>query len=111
MKRYAVPLGLLAGVALIALQTSAQSALRLELTSPGETIVLEPYAPNIIRVTLSKDAAAAKAAPGYGFVAKPDAAGWTAEQSDAQDTYKSDRMVVTVHRPHPDPTAGKRVKY
>jgi len=61
------------------------------------------HAPNILRVTISKDAAAAKAAPGYGFIAKPDPAGWTANQSDSEDVYKSDRLVVTIHRPHPNP--------
>jgi len=110
MKRYAVFTSLLAGFAVISFQVSAQSAPRLELTSPGETIVLEPYAPNIIRVTLSKDAAAAKAAPGYGFVGKPDATGWTAIPSDGGDVYKSDRMVVTVHRPHPNPKPGPSIQ-
>src|SRR6266567_5148575 len=103
MKRYSAALGLFAGFALFASHAPAQSSSRLELTSPGETIVLEPYAPNILRVTISKDATAANAGPGYGFVAKPDAAGWSANQTDSEDVYKSDRMVVTVHRPHPNP--------
>src|SRR5579863_8950010 len=106
MKRYSASLGCLAGFVLLASVAPAQSGQRLELTSsPGETIVLEPYAPNILRVTISKEAAAAKAGPGYGFVAKPDAAGWSANQTDYEDVYKSDRMVVTVHRPHPNPNA------
>src|SRR5260370_36207456 len=111
MKRYSAALGLVAGFALLPFHSLAQSGQRLELTSPGETIVLEPYAPNILRVTLSKDAVAAKAGPGFGFVAKPNAAGWSANQSDSEDVYKSDRMLVAVHRPHPDPNAGKRAKY
>jgi len=106
MKRYTPSLGLAAGLALLTSFAPAQNGQRLELTdSPGETIVLEPYAPNIVRVTLSKDAAAAKAGPGYGFVAKPDAKGWTANQSGQEDTYKSDRMAVTVRRPHLNPNA------
>ena len=44
----------------------------------GETIVLEPYAPNIVRVTLSLQRASALRAPGYGIIASPDAAGWSA---------------------------------
>ncbi|KAA6464972.1 glycoside hydrolase family 31 protein [Acidobacteria bacterium AB60] len=106
MKRYTAPLGFLAGLALFASVAEAQNGQRLELTdSPGETIVLEPYAPNILRVSISKDAAAAKGAPGYGFAAMPDGAGWSSSQAGGEDIYKSDRMVVTVHRSHPNPNA------
>ena len=49
----------------------------LVLERAGRTIALEPYAPNILRVSMSIDRAAATAAPGYGFVAKPSAEGWT----------------------------------
>src|SRR5262249_24248222 len=49
---------------------------RLELDRKGQTIVLEPYAPNILRVTLSLQREPALAKPGYGFVGSPDAAGW-----------------------------------
>lgn len=40
--------------------------------------MLEPYAPNIVRVTLSLQRDSALAPPGYGILAKPDAAGWSA---------------------------------
>ena len=104
MKRYSSLVVLLSGLAFCSGDLLAQnSSHRLELNGENETIVLEPYAPNILRVTISKQAEPAKAAPGYGFVAKPDAAGWTANQSDIEDVYRSDRMVVTVHRPHPAP--------
>ncbi len=42
---------------------------RLVLDRGGSTIVLEPYAPNIIRVTLSLLKKPALAPPGYGFTA------------------------------------------
>ncbi len=74
---------------------------RLELDRKGETIVLEPYAPNILRVTLSLKREPALAAPGYGFVATPAAAGWSASQTEQADVYQSARMVVTVERPQP----------
>lgn len=106
MKTSSAVLGLFAGFSLVTAGAGAQSATqRMELTSPGETIVLEPYAPNIIRVTISKDAAAAKAAPGYGVIGKPDAAGWTGHEAEAQDVYQSDRLIVTVNHPHPHPGA------
>jgi alpha-glucosidase/alpha-D-xyloside xylohydrolase len=60
-------------------------------------ISLEPYAPNILRITMSTDKAAATAAPGYGFVAHPSAEGWTHERgTDGSDVYRSPRMVVRI---------------
>jgi alpha-D-xyloside xylohydrolase len=64
-------------------------------------VVVEPYAPNIVRVTLSLDKDQANAAPGYGFVASPSAAGWDLQHTDDGDVYRSSRMVVTVAVPHP----------
>ncbi|HEY6925178.1 MAG TPA: TIM-barrel domain-containing protein, partial [Steroidobacteraceae bacterium] len=79
---------------------SAQAA-PVVLDRGGGTIVLEPYAPNVIRVTLSLNKNAAQAAPGYGFVATPAADGWTRQQSDQGDVYRSSRLVVTVAVNHP----------
>jgi|SRR5579862_787033 len=73
---------------------------RLELDRKGETIVLEPYAPNVIRVTLSLQKDAALAGPGYGFVASAKPDGWSASQTEQEDVYQSGGMVVTVDRPH-----------
>lgn len=69
----------------------------LVLHREGRVISLVPYAPNIVRVTISTDAAAASSGPGYGFVGKPSAQGWTHER-DAQgdDLFRSARMVVRV---------------
>ena len=66
------------------------------LDRDGGTIVLEPYAPNIIRVSLSLRKDRAVAAPGYGFVATPAAEGWKHQQSEEADVYRSARLVVTV---------------
>ena len=41
----------------------------------GSYVSIEPYAPNIVRVTLSVDKNLALAAPGYGFIGAADAAG------------------------------------
>jgi alpha-D-xyloside xylohydrolase len=63
----------------------------------GQTITIEPYAPNVVRVTLSMIAGEATAGPGYGFLAKPDQSGWTHSlESSGADVYKSPRMTVTV---------------
>src|SRR5580658_1354687 len=74
---------------------------RVELNRTGETIVLEAYAPNILRVTLSLNREPALAGPGYGFVAAPAAAGWSASQTERADVYQSDRIIATVDRPAP----------
>ncbi|HEU5341510.1 MAG TPA: glycoside hydrolase family 31 protein [Edaphobacter sp.] len=70
------------------------------LTRQNATVMLEPYAPNILRVTLSLNKADATSAPGYGITAQPSATGWTHESSDQGDTYRSSRIVVTVGASH-----------
>lgn len=67
----------------------------LVLERDGRVISLEPYAANIVRVTMSIDKVAATGAPGFGFVARPSEGGWTHER-DAQggDVFRSVRMVV-----------------
>ncbi|MGH9608002.1 MAG: TIM-barrel domain-containing protein [Terracidiphilus sp.] len=79
----------------------------LVLQRDGRVISLEPYAPNILRITMSTENAAATSAPGYGFIAKPSAEGWTHERdADGWDVYRSGRMVVRVapgDSPKPQP--------
>jgi alpha-glucosidase/alpha-D-xyloside xylohydrolase len=65
------------------------------LNREGRTIVLEPYAPNILRVTVSKTEALATAAPGYGFVGTPAMSGWTQEtEADGSEVFRSGRLIV-----------------
>ena len=85
----------LLGVVLYAQET------RITLEREGQTIVLEPYAPNILRVTLSLKREAALAPPGYGLVGTPAASGWKASQTDEADLYRSARMVASVDRDRP----------
>jgi len=85
----------LLGVALHAQET------RLTLERKGQTIVLEPYAPNILRVTLSLQRESALARPGYGLIAVPAASGWSASHTDEADLYRSARIVASVDRDHP----------
>jgi len=84
----------------------------LVLNREGRTIVLEPYAPNILRVTISKTEALATTAPGYGFVGKPSMNGWTrATEADGGEVFRSGRLVVHLsppnlpdsQQPHPMP--------
>ncbi len=62
----------------------------------GRTITFEPYAPNIIRVTLSLLKEPALAKPGYGFIASPSTEGWSRETTDKGEVYRSSRLVVTL---------------
>lgn len=90
------------GVLLLSLSnmSTAQDA-PLVLQRDGRIVSLEPYAPNILRVTISTDRAAATASPGYGFVAKPSAQGWTHTQDAAgEDVFRSSKMVVRVAPAH-----------
>jgi len=74
---------------------------QVALTQDGSSIVLEPYAPNVIRVTVSRLKDKAAAPPGYGFSGTPSATGWKHEQTAAGNLYKSSRLVVTVEGSHP----------
>ena len=60
------------------------------------TISFEPYAPNVIRVTLSMLKDRALAGPGYGFVASPASDGWNRQHTEDGEVYKSSRLVVTL---------------
>lgn len=91
-----------AAIVFTSVSAAPQSAgSQLELDRKGETIVLEPFAPNIVRITLSLQRDNALAKPGYGFIGSPNATGWQASQTEEQDVYQSSRMVVTVDRPRP----------
>jgi alpha-glucosidase/alpha-D-xyloside xylohydrolase len=69
----------------------------LVLERDGRVISLVPYAPNILRVTMSTAKAAATAAPGYGIVAEASADGWTHERDpEGNDVFRSARMTVRV---------------
>ncbi len=69
---------------------------QIVLERDGATIVLEPYAPNVVRVTLSLLKDPATSAPGYGFLASPSVEGWSRQQDAQGDVYRSQRLVVTV---------------
>jgi len=76
------------------------------MTHDHTTVLLEPYAPNVIRVSISTLKAYALAPPGYGIIAKPDVAGWRYARSASGETYSSPRLSVTIlgpprhHSPH-----------
>jgi alpha-D-xyloside xylohydrolase len=91
-----------------AIQAAAQSP--VVLNHNGSTISLEPYAPNIIRVTLSLQKDQALAAPGFGFIGHADAGSWTHQHTDAADIYQSSRMIVGVDASHPGGTPPRTIR-
>jgi alpha-D-xyloside xylohydrolase len=80
---------------------TANAENQIILTRDNSTIVLEPYAPNIIRVNLSLLRDKATAAPGYGFIASPAPQGWNTKHTTDADVFSSSRMMVTVEANHP----------
>jgi alpha-D-xyloside xylohydrolase len=90
-----------AGIFLAALLAagSACAQKQIVLQRRDATVVLEPYGPNIVRITISLNQDAALAPPGYGITGQPSHAGWTYSHSDAMDSYQSDRMTVRLPVP------------
>lgn len=72
------------------------SAERLELQRDAATVLVEPYASNIVRISISLRREDALADPGYGIVAKPVDAGWSASNSPGGDQIRSNQLLVTV---------------
>jgi alpha-D-xyloside xylohydrolase len=82
--------------ALTLLPNCSATAQQVVLTRGSATVVLEAFAPNIVRVTLSLDKGAALKQPGVGITATSSAAGWTQANAQGEDIFLSDRMVVRV---------------
>ena len=112
MQRFTFVVSLLAGVCVSAVSISAQvpaqptggaetASQRLELNRGGATVVLEPYAANILRVTLSLKREPAEGIPGYGIIAAAAGTGWSASQTEQADIYHSGRIVATVDKDQP----------
>jgi alpha-D-xyloside xylohydrolase len=75
----------------------------------GGYVSIESYAPNIVRVTLSVDKDLALAAPGYGFVGVPDAAGWKHLTQASGDVFSSAAMSLEV-KAQPWPSAPSQME-
>ena len=80
--------------------STVASAQQLSLSRGEATVLVEPYAPNIVRVSMSLRREDALAAPGYGISAKPLPAGWAVASNGTGDVLRSSRMVVTIAPEH-----------
>lgn len=70
----------------------------------GALVAVEPYAPNIVRITLSLDPEQVKAPPGYGISGAADASGWAQQAGADGDAFTSPALSVRVNaQPFPKP--------
>ena len=60
------------------------------------TILIEPYAPNIVRLSISLRKADALAAPGYGITARPNNADWKLSSDRSGDVLRSSVLRITL---------------
>jgi alpha-D-xyloside xylohydrolase len=88
---------LAAGASLFAMAGAAQAAPLATLDRNGSLVSVEPYAPNIVRVTIAVDRKQVDAPPGQGPDAKPDATGWTHRADASGDVFASSGLTLTVN--------------
>src|ERR1700743_1946147 len=67
----------------------AGNAQQAVLTRSNATVVLEGFAPNIVRVTLSLNKSDALKAPGVGVIAAPATTGWSYANGKEGDSLTS----------------------
>lgn len=75
----------------------------------GALVAVEPYAPNIVRITIALDRALADAPPGEGPQAEADSGGWQHRTDAGGDVFSSDAMNVLV-RAQPWPGAPTQMQ-
>ncbi|WP_245646585.1 glycoside hydrolase family 31 protein [Sphingomonas soli] len=62
----------------------------------GSLVAIEPYGPNIVRVTIALDAAEIAKGVGPEISGKADARGWTKRSENGADIYSSPALSVTI---------------
>ena len=96
-------------IALVVLSAARAQNASFVLNRGDETMLVEPYAPNILRISLSLKKDEAIKGPGYGFIGAAQMAGWTQEETAGGTRYKSARLIVDVDGLRkPDPNAKPR---
>jgi alpha-D-xyloside xylohydrolase len=68
----------------------------------GAIVSIDPYGPDIVRVTLSLDRKQSEAKPGYGIDGLPDSRGWTHQSIQGVDVVSSPTLSVSI-APQPKP--------
>jgi len=85
-----------AAAAVAVLPAAAAGAPLATVERHGAYVAVEPYGPNVVRVTIATEAALADAAPGYGISGKADAAGWSHRVEGGADVFASAAVTVRV---------------
>lgn len=88
----------------LSLNLSAQAqSIHIATQRGNTTVLIEPYAPNIVRVSMSLRKDDALGEPGYGLIAKPDSTGWKLDSGSPGDILKSADLTVKLA---PQPSSG-----
>jgi alpha-D-xyloside xylohydrolase len=85
-----------AAVLLAASPALAGAAPLATLDRHGSLVAVEPYGPNIVRVTIATEAEQIDAPASLGISGKPDSAGWRRSAEADGDTFASPALSVTV---------------
>jgi alpha-D-xyloside xylohydrolase len=95
----------MAGTAAIsAVATAAGAAPLATLDRHGSLVAVEPYGPNIVRVTIATEPAEIGAPVSQAIVGKPEATGWSHRTDASGDVFASSAISVTVApQPWPKP--------
>lgn len=101
---------LFAGMAASLLVGSAIAEPFKVLDRNGAYIGVETYAPNIVRVTIGTDYDTARSEPGFGFIAKTDAKGFSHKADEKGDDFVSSALSLHINaQPWPgSPSMGER---
>lgn len=71
-------------------------AQQLIVSRGNSTILVQPYAPNIVRISIGLLRDYALAPPGYGISATSSSNGWVSGKNKSGDVLQSSKMVVTI---------------
>ena len=92
------------GVAAILMSSAAVAAPLATVERHGARVAVEPFAPNIVHVTIGLEPDLMEKTPSYGIIAKSDSSGWSVASGAGGDRFSSGAMSVTVD-PQPWPGA------
>src|SRR5213592_2265990 len=92
------------GLAAALMSSSALAAPLATVERNGSYVAVEPFAPNVVHVTIALEPDLIGKTPNYGIVGKSDAAGWSRVSGADGDRFASGAMTLTVD-PQPWPKA------
>src|SRR2546430_13769123 len=97
-------LSLCLGLAAVVMSSSAQATPLATVERNGSYVAVEPFAPNVVHVTIALEPDLIGKMPNYGIVAKSDSAGWSRASGADGDRFSSGAMTLSVD-PQPWPKA------